>query len=538
MVVTPYARRSRVTASMALLLGALIVGPGMAAEGRETPAVSPETPVETAESTEVAEKAASKKSRRKMSRRNKRKAAEKAQAAEEIELVEEKSFADRAAAVESAVLVTDGPADGGNGVFSLLEVYQTALEKDPVLRGALFRHHAVKHVKRAAKAGFFPTIDYSYEDTQTNQRILRTGNPLFTPGTSIFPTKFWRAELSQSLLDLATIHRWKQAEVELEQADAELAAAQQDLIIRVAQRYTQVLASQDSLKFARLEEEALQSHYNVVKEKLASGLTTEADVLESEARIAEVEAARVAAENSLEDAIYSLREATGVETPVISGLAEKIPLDRPDPQDPEFWVQKAQEQNLELLFQEKSTEVARREVKRRQAGYYPKVDFVARQSNRESGGTIFGGGNEIENSEFVFRADVPIWDGGLTTARTREANDLFHAEEAELEQRKRAVNRQVRSAYAGITHAVERVESLSRSVIAQERVLETRLEGFESGLYTNLAVLDAKRDVFRARRDYAQARYEYLVHSLLLNQAVGTLDVEDVQRVNSWLDRP
>lgn len=535
-------------------MGSLIVGPSVAAEGGASSAVRPEAPVETVEAAEQGP--ASSIAKRRLARKQKQMAekseieseaeakpkarrAKKAKAKpEEIELVEEKSFADRADAVEAAVVVNNGPADGGDGVFNLIEVYQTSLEKDPVLRGALFRHHAVKHVKRAAKAGFFPTVDYSYEHTQTNQRILRTGNPLFSPGTSIFPTKFWRAELAQPIFDLAIIHRWKQAEVELEQADAELAAAQQDLIIRVAQRYTQVLASQDSLKFARLEEEALNTHYNVVKEKLASGLTTEADVLEAEARIAEVQAARVAAENNLEDAVYSLREATGVEVPVISGLASEIPLERPDPVDPEFWVQKAQEQNLELLFQEKSAEVAKREVKRRQAGYYPSVDFVARQSNRDTGGTIFGGGNEIENSEFVFRADVPIWDGGLTTARTREANDLFHAEEQELEQRRRAVNRQVRSSFAGITHAVERVQSLSRSVVAQERVLETRTEGFESGLYTNLAVLDAKRDVFRARRDYAQARYEYLVNSLLLNQAVGTLDVEDVQRVNSWLDKP
>jgi outer membrane protein len=179
-------------------------------------------------------------------------------------------------------------------------------------------------------------------------------------------------------------------------------------------------------------------------------------------------------------------------------------------------------------------QVALTEVKRQRAGHYPTVDLVGRFNNRDTDGSLFGGGSEVETTEVLLMAKMPLYQGGYVTSRTREAHELFQATKKELVREERAVERQVRRAYQGVLGSIRRVEALGKAVEAQELTLAAKHKGFKSGLLTSIAVLDAERDLYYIRIDFATARYDYLLNSLRLKQGAGILQEQDLATMNDW----
>jgi len=214
---------------------------------------------------------------------------------------------------------------------------------------------------------------------------------------------------------------------------------------------------------------------------------------------------------------------------------EIIPLVSPDPADVDIWIEAAQKQNPGLGFQRYEVEVARQEVNRRRSAHAPTVDLIARQNWTDTEGSLFGGGSEIESQEVLVQLNVPIFEGCYVCSRTREAIKLLKAAKQDLEKGVRAVKRETRAAYLGVKSAIKRVEALRESLVSQKLALEAKREGFRSGLYTVLAVLDAERDLYESKRDYAQARYDYILNGLRLKESVGTLCMHDISRINEWL---
>jgi outer membrane protein len=180
--------------------------------------------------------------------------------------------------------------------------------------------------------------------------------------------------------------------------------------------------------------------------------------------------------------------------------------------------------------------VARQEVSRNRAGRFPALDFLARGNRERTGGTLFGGGSDVETANFLVRLSIPVFEGGLMASRIREAEQSYRAVLEEFERQRREVVRTVRSSFYGVTRAISRSQALEQAVASQKLALEARQEGYRSGRYSIVDVLDAERDLFEARSDYARARYDYVLNSLRLRQTVGALGEDDLVTINAWLE--
>jgi outer membrane protein len=179
--------------------------------------------------------------------------------------------------------------------------------------------------------------------------------------------------------------------------------------------------------------------------------------------------------------------------------------------------------------------VARQEIERQRAGHFPSVNLLLSRNRRDTGSTLFGGGSNVETTDLSLRLTVPIFEGGLTSAVTQEAVYRHQKAQEDVEQERRGVERLTRAAYDGTLGAVSLVQALKQSVSSQQSALEAKEEGLKAGLFALLPVLDAQRDLFLAKRDYEQSRYDYLIYRMRLKQAVGTLAEGDLLSVGDAL---
>jgi outer membrane protein len=434
-------------------------------------------------------------------------------------------------AVVSVALLLCGAA----GAEGMVGIYAAAREADPVLRGAAFQHQAAREVRELARSGYRPAVTLRYDRSRSRQEILESENTLFETGTSTFNTEVVELSLRQPLFRYQNWIRIQQADAEAKQADVEYEKARQDLLLRVAEAYLTALAAVDHLDYLRAEKEAVEEQYALARGRVEAEVGRVADLLEAEARLATVNADLASAEVTRRDAFAAIAEMTGEPPAGLERLRKDFPLTPPDPARAEHWVEAAFANNLDLLIQEQAVDVARQEVRRQHAGHYPTVDLELRNLRKDEGGTVFGGGSEVDTRELMLRLEVPLYLGGAVSARKRQAAYAYQGELEGLVQVKRRVRRDAERAFNEIVNVLERLRALDKAVAAQERVLEQKRAGYRAALYTNLSVLDAERDLYAAKRDRDRARYEYLVNGLRLRSVVGALEEADLANVDRWL---
>jgi outer membrane protein len=304
---------------------------------------------------------------------------------------------------------------------------------------------------------------------------------------------------------------------------------------RVAESYLAVLAAEDNARFAEAEQAAVERQRELARTRRASGLAARTDEFDANARYALVVANAVEAENQLDDARQALLETSGMLLTDLEPLRAEIPLERPDPLDVDQWVDIALRQSPQVLAREQSLEVAQYEVRRQAAGRYPSLNLVTRLDNRDTEGSLFGGGSEVETADVAIQLRVPIYSGGSSGSNVRQAALRVEESVEHVKLERLVVARQARSAYLGVLSGIARTEALGESLLAQRSALEAKQRGYGSGINTALDVLDAERDLYLILRDHAQARYDYLLNTLRLKQAAGTLSVDDLARINEAL---
>lgn len=418
---------------------------------------------------------------------------------------------------------------------SLVEAYKLALQNDPKFRAAQAEYRASGTVIDQARAGFLPTVRFDLERTETRQRILRSQNPIFGAGVTDFPTNNDTLSINQPIFRKDVIERFAQAKALVRQAEFLRLAAEQDLQLRTTAAYLVVLAATDSVALAKAEREAVGKALDLAREKLRMGLGTIVNQHDAAARYAVTQAREIEAQNRLRDAQQGLREITGKLIENVQALREAFPLETPEPAVIERWLDSAFEKNLALRARREAVEVARQEVERQRAGHFPSLNLLLNHNRRDSGSTLFGGGSDVETTDLTLRLSVPIFEGGLTSAVTREAAFRYQKSLEELEQERRAIERATRASFDGTLAGVGLVRALGQSVVSQESALQAKDQGYRAGLFTLLPVLDAQRDLYLAKRDYAQSRYDYLFNRLRLKQAAGTLSEVDLASVGAAL---
>jgi outer membrane protein len=312
------------------------------------------------------------------------------------------------------------------------------------------------------------------------------------------------------------------------------------------------LEAYDNLEFTRSEEEAVKLHFELAKERYANGLAPITDFHDANARFAYVTALRIVAENDLDDALEALTAITGQKThnpnrliiyknssslsSTSEGTGREMPLISPDPDNLDSWIEASPEGNLEVQVRKQDLLIAEQEIERQRAGHLPTITLVGRINRNYEGGSLFGGDSDLETREAILQLNIPIFQGFSVRSKTREARMLSKAAEQELERETRLAKREARAAFLGVKSAIKNTEALRQSVISSEIALEAKKEGFKSGLFPSLAILDAERDLHQAKLEYSRSQYNYILNGLRLKKAVGTLSEDDLEGINQWLE--
>lgn len=409
---------------------------------------------------------------------------------------------------------------------NLLDVYRMAQQSDPTLRAAEAGNQAAQQGRAQSRAALLPQLNLSANATQNERDINGSSNSYSSTGYNL--------SLVQSLYHHDYYKQLKKADAGIAQANALYEASRQGLILRVAETYFNLLAAQDNLTTAEAAKRAIAQQLRQTQQRFEVGLTAITDVHEAQAGYDASVAAEIAARNGVDIAREALREITGQEPQAPATLEEEMPLLTPDPADIKQWVEKASTQNLTLLAAEAAARAAAEELNRREAGHYPTLDLVANHSYSDTTDLPVTG-NEYTNTSIGVQLSVPLYSGGLTTAQSSEARALYLQAQESLEAQRRATVREVRSAYLGITAGISQVLARKQALSSAQTALEATQAGFEVGTRTAVEVLNSQQVRYSAQRDYARSRYDYLLASLRLKQAAGSLSEEDLTLVNGWL---
>ncbi len=417
----------------------------------------------------------------------------------------------------------------------LMSIYQLAVENDKELSAARNENEAAQQAGRQRTGLYFPSIDLGYDHFETNQVINRSENDVFGSGESDFPTDVLSLSIKQPIFRMDFFSQRKVAKAEISQADYLLAAAEQDLMLRSAESYLLTLAAWDNEFVTKNERDSVAEQLRLAQKRLEVGLAHPTEVHESVARLEFNNSEVIVTENAVVDREEGLRVITGAAINSLQPLKDSFEMVPPDPADEKSWITSALENNLTVKARIAATEVEQAKHKVRKGDRYPTVGFEANFNNRDSGGSLFGGGSDVDTTDLVIRANWKVYQGGILRARVREAQYILQRTEDDLALEKANVRRDTRNAYRAVVSAIAKSKALQTSMNAQEQAVKSKIKGFETGANSNIDVLDAKRDFFFVQRDYLKSRYEYLLALLSLKRQVGSLSPGDLQMVNGLL---
>lgn len=411
----------------------------------------------------------------------------------------------------------------------LAAAYKLATENDPTLRAARANRDATYEAKPIARSQLLPNVSLNGDANWNHQDV-----DSFSLGSynDNFSTMNASVQVVHPLFRKDRTIQLEQAEDEVEQADIDYDIAEQDLIQRLVEAYFNVLSAQDTLAFAESELKAIERQLDQAKQRFEVGLIAITGVHEAQARYDQARADRILARNSLENALEVLHEITLEVVQPLAELREKVELPPPDPGSLDEWTEIALKNNPNIISAQFDVDIARKEIEYQDAADSPAVDLVGSYGLSRSDADF---SSDSDSGVLGLQLNLPLYTGGGVQASTRQARFRYEAAQEVLEQRRRAIQTQVRNSYRGVIDSISRVEALAAAQVSAKSALEATEAGFEVGTRTLVDVLDGQRDLFRARRDYAQARYGYILTYLTLKQAAGTLAEGDVTTVNGWL---
>jgi outer membrane protein len=431
---------------------------------------------------------------------------------------------------------------------NLVDIYKLAQFSDPAIKEAAANRSATLEAVPSARGFLLPQIDFDAtysDDTSEGVRIGGLGgvNQIFDNEQDGWR---WNVQLRQTLFRWDQWVNLKKAGREVAQAEAEYMSASQDLMVRVATAYFDVLAAQDTLASEQTAKEAIGRQLEQAKKRFEVGLIAITDVQEAQASYDQAVATEISAKRNLASSREQLREIVGAYPTQLAGPKEAIPLVSPDPEDENAWVETARRQNFFVLASELGAEIAKDDYRVAKTGHYPTVDLVAGHTatdisgvgtNTGVGGTLTSPiGTDSTQDSIQVQFAVPIFSGGTVSAGRREALYRYRAAAERYEGSVRQTEREARDAYLGVMAEISRVKALKQALKSRRTALQASEAGFQVGTRTTVDVLDQRRLLFIADVNYARSRYDYIINVLLLKQAAGTLNANDLVEVNGWLE--
>lgn len=412
--------------------------------------------------------------------------------------------------------------------LDLTQVHQMALEQDAQLKIAQSQLDSSRQALPQAKSANRPQVNLSANTTYDDSGNTLTGDDEQTSvGYSL--------NLSQNLYNAETWAQTNAAEASIQQAQAEFEVAIQDLIIRVTEAYFNILSAQDSVDFAQAEKNAIGRQLEQAKKRFEVGLIAITDVKEAQASYDLSLSQEILANNTLDNAREALQLIIGQKLlEPIDKLGDQVALEIPEPARASAWEDLARQNNLNLVAAQASLRAANENRQIAKAGRKPTVNFSASYQDTSIDSDSNG---DIDTDDLILRLqlDMPLYTGGFTSANINQAEADYATAQNNLLLQNRLITQQASNAYLAVVSGIGQVKALKQALVSTTAALEATEAGFDVGTRTSVDVLNSLRETYRSRRDYASARYDYLLNTLKLKQAAGLLSNEDLIAINQWL---
>jgi outer membrane protein len=453
----------------------------------------------------------------------------------------------------TAVLMLGG-ADRAVAQEGLMDIYLRALESDPILREAEATFLASAEARPQARSALLPSLGLSSgtNGTRTEQvGPFGFGSINFGSADRTTETRSSRdtldLSLTQPLLDFVSLRNLRQAEKTVARAETDLAATRQDLLLRVADAYFNVLGAEDALAAEIAARESLSRQLEQAQRRFDVGLIAITDVQEAQAGYDQAVAAVIAAERVLASSREFLREIVGDEITELRSPGEELPLVSPSPENVQDWVDAAEDQNLALISSRIGADIAEDEIEKLRAARLPTLSLsgnvntgssnsFSRQIPADPNFPPASRPQDTDSVTWSINFQMPVFTGGLNRSRIQQSVFRHRAAVESLERVARQTERQTRDAYLGVISEISRVQALRQALESSRTALLATQAGEEVGQRTAVDVVNAQNNVRRAETSYAGARYEYLLNVLRLKQASGSLAEEDLVEIDGWLE--
>ncbi len=439
----------------------------------------------------------------------------------------------RAARLAAATLLAGGFTLAAQAQ-SLAELYASARGHDASYQSARSQYEANLAKAAQARASVLPSANLTAAASRTHIDTTSTPEPANNPRE--YGSQSAGFNVSQPIYRPANLASYRQGEQQSLLAEEQLKAAEQDLIVRVAQGYFDLLGAQDSLTFVKAQKAAVAEQLASAKRNFEVGTATITDTREAQARFDLVTAQEIAAENELRVKQLALDNLTGRTGAAPWPLKPDAVFAAPTPSDIEHWVASAETESPVVRQARIAREVARLEVEKANAGEKPTVDAVAGVNRTLNKGSNSGVAiSHLNGASIGVNFNLPLFAGFALQNRVKEALALEDKARADLDNASRSAAQAARVAYLGVVSGQGQVKAYEAAVASSQSLLEASKLGYQVGVRVNLDVLNAQSQLFDTKAKLAKARYDLLVGGLRLRQVGGGLKPEDVQTVNSLL---
>jgi outer membrane protein len=431
-----------------------------------------------------------------------------------------------------ALAVALAAALGNASAADLLTIFRDAQVSDPVYQAARSQYMASIEKLPQARSQYLPQVAASLS-------IFRNFVDRQIAPDQTYSNNAFSVTLGQPIFRLQNWIAIDQAKQQVIQAEATLAVSQQELILRVAQAYFDVLLAQDNVALSETQNNAISEQLAQAKRNFEVGTATIVDTLEAQARYDQTVAKSILDKNDLEVKRRALQVLIGKLPEGLTPLREPLTLGLPSPNDIEAWVRASLDSSYTIVSARAGYEFFRQEIDRQRAGHLPTLDLNATFTRSDvPPSEVVGIIGPVTNSGSVgFILQVPIYQGGLVQSRVREAVALRDRAEQDLDNVQRGVAQAVRVNFLNVTSGISQVRALEQALASTQSQLDSTILGRDVGVRTSVDVLNAQQQLVQTRRDLQQARYNYLLSTLRLKAAAGTLTEEDVEAVNRTLAR-
>ncbi|MEZ5461424.1 TolC family outer membrane protein [Dokdonella sp.] len=435
----------------------------------------------------------------------------------------------------------------------LIQIYGEARNSDPQLAGAEATRNATSENVDQARSALLPQINASLDYQRSHgsstgpQFVTNEDGTQSLINVTSSSTSYGRTlsgRLDQSILDLSRWADLSSAKSTAKAGDATYHAAEQDLLLRVATAYFEVLTAEDALIFDQANEQALARQLEQAQQRFEVGLSAITDVNDAKAQHDTAVANVIVSQNTVEDTKEALRQLTNKQPGELKKLRNKLPLDRPNPEDPENWVAVAIEQNPNLDSLSNQVDAANANINSARSGHLPTLNGQILYSkaptwsdnSASSFNDAFHTNSDRWSTTVGLSLNVPIFSGGYTQSRVRQSIYNRDAAQDQYEQRKRLVERNTRSSYRAVIAGASEVEATEQAVLSAQSSLDATQAGYEVGTRTIVDVLISQRQLLSAQSSYSRARHAFVLNGLRLKTAAGIIEVSDLEAVNALLE--